>query len=188
MTLEDGKPGEDRNKVKSEENGSSPVADERVPRAWKTGNQMSERIAGTQSWADRTDRALEAARASGTPDSWQEVARTADVVADIARTMEIATRARQRLALQEQEAEEAAAHARLAARAAAVAREAAGQLDDIVNRAQTANTPEAWREALESASATTSAPKGESDDRPGRWSNEEKRFSVDFEETAQRLS
>lgn len=156
------------------------------PLSWRPESPAVGLRGGTESWVERTERALDAAKSAGTHEAWEEAARTAAVVADIAKTMEIATGARKRLEQRERDALEAAIQARLAAQTAAVAKETVGQLEDIVVRAQNSNTPQAWSEALENAAATSTALDDVAASGRGRQVGDELIRRADFEETIHR--
>jgi len=79
------------------------------------------------SWAEQTEQAVARATAAGTPETWQEAARVAAVVAEMAQTMQVAAGAAQVASQREEAARRAAEQAEAAARKAADAKRDAEQ-------------------------------------------------------------
>ncbi len=114
----------------------------------------------TDSWAERTEKAVTKAQATGTPEAWQEAARAAAVVSEMAQTMQTAADIRQSAEQLEQAAEDAQRRADEALEAAAEAeravQESARAAREAADAAQAANrkADEAKQKAERATEAT----------------------------------
>jgi len=99
----------------------------------------------TDSWAERTERAVARAQVAGTPEAWQEAAQAAAVVSEMALTMQVAADVRQSTKQLDKVAEESQRRA-----------EEAEELAAEAQRAVT-KTAQAAKEAADAASAAARA-------------------------------
>jgi hypothetical protein len=92
----------------------------------------------TNSWAERTERAVTKAQATGTPEAWQEAAKAASVVSEMAQTMQTAADIRQSAERMERAAEEAQRRATEAQKAVEEAQRSVQETAEAAHQAEQA--------------------------------------------------
>jgi chromosome segregation ATPase len=118
---------------------ADPVKATSAPEPVETSGPSAQTVTDqTNGWAERTERAVTKAQATGTPEAWEEAAKAAAVVSEMAQTMQTAADIRQSAEQMERAAEEAQRRAVEAQEAAEEAQRAVQETAKAAHEAEQA--------------------------------------------------